>query len=277
MGDAPDRSRIIGRTLPGSFLERITSARRADALRRREGGGLDLAKVAAAAAGPPRDFAGAIARPGLSIVAEVKRASPSAGPIAPGVDAVALARAYEAGGAAALSVLTEPEHFGGSLEDLRDARAAVTIPVLRKDFVCDPLHVWEARAAGADAVLLIVSILQQTELVALADVAETLGMSALVEVHTVEDVDRALRGGARIVGINARDLSTLEVVPGVLKELRPLLPDPVRVVAESGIASRADVEAVLSLDVDAILVGEALVRAPDPAAKLRELRGEEAR
>jgi indole-3-glycerol phosphate synthase len=147
--------------------------------------------------------------------------------------------------------------------------------VLRKDFLCEPLHLWEARAAGADAVLLIVAALQQTELVALLDLAETLGMHALVEAHSADDVERAARAGARIIGLNTRDLSTLSVDPFVVKELRPLVPDSAVVVAESGISTRADVEMCEALRVDAILVGEALMRAPDPAAKLRELLGRE--
>jgi indole-3-glycerol phosphate synthase len=261
--------------LAESFLERVTAARRADAQRRRNHGALDLAKKAAAAAGAPRDFAAALAAPGLSLIGEVKRASPSAGTIAGNADPVALARAYERGGAAAVSVLTEPDHFRGSIDDLRAVRDAVSLPALRKDFLCDALHVWEARAAGADAVLLIVAALEQTELVALLDLSETLGMAALVEAHTADEVDRALRAGARIVGLNTRDLQTLEVDVGVVKELRPLVPASALVVAESGIASRADVEAVESLDVDAVLVGEALMRAPDPAAAVRSLLGKE--
>jgi indole-3-glycerol phosphate synthase len=259
--------------LAASFLTDITAARRADAVRRREAGALELAKRAAVAAGPPRDFQAAIASPGLSVIAEVKRSSPSAGAIAPEASPTSLARAYERGGAAAISVLTEPDHFGGTLDDLREVRASVAVPVLRKDFLSDPLHLWEARAAGADAVLLIVAALGQTELVTLLDLAETLGLSTLVEAHTAADVERAVRAGARIVGINARDLSTLEVDPFVLKELRPLIPDSAVVVAESGISSRADVEMCEALAVDAILVGEALMRAADPVAKIRELKG----
>ncbi|MGZ4143076.1 MAG: indole-3-glycerol phosphate synthase TrpC, partial [Actinomycetota bacterium] len=159
-----------------SFLEEVTAARRADAERRRGEGALEEAQKAAQAARPPRDFRGALAKPGMSLIAEIKRASPSAGPIAPDADPLALARAYQTGGASAISVLTEPDHFRGSLDDLRDVRAAVELPVLRKDFIADPLQVWEARAAGADAVLLIVAALPQDELVALGDLADSLGM-----------------------------------------------------------------------------------------------------
>lgn len=256
-----------------SFLERITAARRADAERRRADGALDLAKTAAEAASPPRDFHGALARPGLSLVAEVKRASPSAGEIAPGADPADLARAYERGGASAVSVLTEPDHFGGSLADLRAVRDAIRLPVLRKDFLCDALHLWEARAAGADAVLLIVAALEQPELVLLLDLAEMLGMAALVEAHAAAEAERAVEAGARIVGINARDLSTLEVDPATIETVRPLVPDGVVVVGESGVSTRADVEAMERAGVDAVLVGEALMRAPDPAAKVAELLG----
>jgi indole-3-glycerol phosphate synthase len=259
----------------GSFLDRIVAERRADAAARREQGALELAKAAAQAAPSARDLAGALASPGVSLVAEVKRASPSAGTIASIVEPAPTARAYEAGGAAAISVLTEPAHFGGSLEDLRSVRDAVDLPVLRKDFLCDPLHLWEARGAGADAVLLIVAAVSQSELVGLLDLAGMLGMTALVEIHEPGEADRALAAGARVVGINARNLATLEVDADAIKRIRPLLPAGVLVVAESGIATRADVEALEFLEVDAILVGEALMRAPDPEAKIRELLGRE--
>lgn len=233
---------------------------------------MESARAAAAVAGPARDLPGALARPGLSLIAEVKRASPSAGTIRD-VDAAAQACAYEAGGATALSVLTEPEHFRGSLNDLRAARDATRIPALRKDFLCSPLHLWEARAAGADAVLLIVAALEQTELVGLMDLAETIGLAVLVEVHTEPELDRALAAGAGVVGINTRNLLTLEVDPGVVKQIRPLAPDGVVVVAESGVKTRADVEALEAIGVDAVLVGEALMRADDPSRKVRELLG----
>jgi indole-3-glycerol phosphate synthase len=251
----------------------VTAARRADAEKRASEGALDMAKQAAAAAGPPRDFAQALSGPGLALIAEIKRASPSAGDIAPDVDPVAQARAYQDGGAAAISVLTEPDHFKGSLEDLRAVREAVAVPVLRKDFICDPLQVWEARAAGADAVLLIVAALTQRELVALADLAETLGMSALVETHDTDEVARAVDGGARILGINTRNLATLEVDPATVEKVRASVPDGVTMVGESGVSSRADVQAMESAGMDAVLVGELLMRARDPAAKVRELLG----
>jgi indole-3-glycerol phosphate synthase len=256
-----------------SFLERVTGARRADAERRREQGALRLAQAAVHAAGPTRDFASALAGPGVSLIAEIKRASPSVGDIAPAARPASLAVAYESGGAAAVSVLTEPDHFRGSLDDLREARSACRLPVLRKDFLCDALHVWEARAAGADAILLIVAALTQTELVTLSDLAADLGMSALVEVHAAAEIERASLAGARIVGINTRDLATLEVDPEVVAKLRPLVPDGVITVGESGVKTRADVEALEAAGVDAVLVGEIVMRAPDPAAKVGELLG----
>lgn len=259
--------------MASSFLERVTASRRADAAARREQGALEVAKRAAEEAGPPRGFAGALRASGMSLIAEIKRASPSAGEIAGGAKPAELARAYEAGGASAISVLTEPDHFKGSLDDLREARAAGGLPVLRKDFICDALQVWEARAAGADAVLLIVAALSQTELVSLSDLAADLGMAALVEVHSAPEIDRAVQAGARIVGINTRDLATLEVDPDVVAKLRPLVPDGTTVVGESGVSTRADVISLESAGVDAVLVGEAIMRAPDPAAKIAELLG----
>ena len=259
--------------MTASFLERITASRRADAARRRSEGALPLTQAAARAAGAPRDFLGALARPGLSIIAEIKRASPSAGDIAPAARPGDLARAYESGGAAAISVLTEPEYFAGSLEDLREARAACSVPVLRKDFICDALQIWEARAADADAVLLIVAALTQTELVALSDLAADLGMAALVEVHSASEVERATLAGARIIGINSRDLATLAVDPEIVAKLRPLIPEGHLVVGESGVSTRRDAETLQAAGVDAVLVGEAVMRAPDPSSKIRELLG----
>jgi len=256
-----------------SFLEQVTAARREDAESRAAGGDLERARAAGAAASPPRDFAGALSKPGLSLIAEIKRASPSAGPINIDVDVAAQARAYERGGASAISVLTEPDHFIGSLVDLRVVHEAVSLPVLRKDFIGHPLQVWEARAAGADAILLIVAALDQRDLVSLFDLAETLGMSALVETHDADEVARAVDAGARIVGINTRNLATLEVDPAVVEKVRASVPDGVTLVGESGVTSRPDVETMLSIGVDAVLIGEALMRASDPEAKVRELLG----
>lgn len=254
-----------------SFLQSVTEERRADAQRRREHGALETARAAAAAAVAGRDFRGALTGPGLALIAEVKRASPSKGPIAPGADAVALAKAFQEGGAAAISVLTEPNYFGGSLEDLRDVRAATGVPVLRKDFICDALHVYEARAAGADAVLLIVAALTQSELVALIDAATVCGMAADVEVHSPEEVSRATDAGAQIVAINARNLATLDVDLATIERVRPMVPPGIVVVAESGIETAADVRRMRDAGVDAVHVGETLMRAADPAARIRTL------
>ena len=220
-----------------------------------------------------RDFAAALAAPGLGVIAEVKRRSPSAGDIAPGLDPVAQARRYEAGGAAAVSVLTEPDHFGGSLDDLRAVRSAVGLPVLRKDFTLHPAHVWEARAAGADAVLLIGAILDDADLETLIAEAATVGLAALVEVHTVAEAKRAVAAGAAVVGVNNRDLATFTVDLATAEELAAELDDvPVRV-AESGISDAAGARRMADAGYHAVLVGEALVRAADPGALLADLRG----
>jgi indole-3-glycerol phosphate synthase len=228
---------------------------------------------------PPRDVHAALLRRRVAsgdaapaVIAEVKRASPSAGPIAdrdPGEQAAS----YEAGGASVVSVLTEPRHFSGSIADLRAARRRVSLPVLRKDFLVHPSQVIESRAEGADAVLLIAACLPGRELPAMLAVAADLGLACLVEAFSDEDLDRVLEAGAEIVGVNARDLETLEVdAPGALRRLRRV-PDDRIAVLESGIAGRSDVRAALEAGASAVLVGEALMRAPDPAAKLRELLG----
>jgi indole-3-glycerol phosphate synthase len=221
---------------------------------------------------PARDFLGALSEPGLSVIAELKRASPSRGLIDPDLNPAKLAREYEGGGAAALSVLTEPRHFLGSLDDLRRARAAVDVPVLRKDFLLDPVQVWEARAAGADAVLLIVAALDDETLADLLTETRLTGMEAMVEVHTAPEVERARSTGAQIIGVNNRDLGTFEVDLVTCETLAPLLGSEVVAVAESGIWTAADARRVRTAGYDAILVGESLVRADDPGALLADLR-----
>jgi len=221
---------------------------------------------------PPIDLEAALRAPGIGVVAEVKRASPSAGAIAE-ADPGELAARYERGGAAAVSVLTEPRHFGGSLADLRAARRTTTLPILRKDFIVHPAQILEARAAGADAVLLIAAALEESEVRGLLSVAGDLGLSALVEAHDRRDLVKALDAGARIVGLNARDLETMEVDPdGVLALLGEVPPGPVRVL-ESGISTREQVRRAERAGADAVLVGEALMRSADPEATLRELAG----
>jgi indole-3-glycerol phosphate synthase len=222
---------------------------------------------------PPRDFAGAVrGATSPAVIAEVKRASPSAGALRD-AEPGAQARAYEAAGAAAISVLTEPRHFDGSLLDLQAARRAVGLPVLRKDFLVHPAQVIEARAAGADAVLLIGSAVSELELKALLASAADLGMAALVEAYGEEDVDRALATDAELIGINARDLETLEVDLDRALSLLARVPADRLAVAESGISTREQVERATAAGARAVLVGEALMRAADPEAKLRELRG----
>ena len=207
------------------------------------------------------------------MIAEVKRRSPSKGDLAGIPDPAALATAYERGGAAAISVLTEERRFGGSLADLHAVRAAVSVPVLRKDFVVEPYQLLEARAAGADLVLLIVAALPGDALVHLYDLTRELGLTALVEVHDEPETDRAVDLGARLVGVNARNLKTLEVDPATFAKLAPLLPADVVKVAESGITGADDVRRHVGEGADVVLVGEALVRDGDPEAAVRALTG----
>jgi len=227
-----------------------------------------------ALAPPVRDFRAALAaRPGPACIAEFKRRSPSRGWINRNADPAVVASAYQAAGAAAISVLTDAPFFGGSLDDLRRARAAVDIPVLRKDFVVDPYQVAEARAAGADALLLIVSALRQDELVGLLAEVRRLGMQALVETHDRAEVERALAADARVIGVNHRDLRTFEMDMTLAATMRPLVPSDRLLVAESGIRTVDDAKRMQAAGVDAILVGEALMREPDPGAGLRRLLG----
>lgn len=221
----------------------------------------------AEAAGAPRPFANALRRGDtVSLIAEIKRRSPSAGWIRPDLSVAEIAGQYAAAGAAAVSVLTDIEYFGGALSDLRVARRDIEVPTLRKDFLLDPLQLWEARVAGADAVLLIVRILDDEQLRDLSALAAELGMGVLVEVHTADELERALQADAQVIGVNNRDLSTfvtdLEVVIGLADRVPP---DRV-LVAESGIRSAEDVDRLGEAGVDAILVGESLMRSPDVAA-----------
>jgi indole-3-glycerol phosphate synthase len=234
----------------------------------------DLAslRARAMAAPPARDFIQALrACPHVSIIAEIKKASPSAGKIKEEVQPERLARAYQAGGAAALSVLTDGPFFGGSLGDLVEARMAVGLPVLRKDFILEPIQLYESRIHGADAVLLIAAALEQHDLQALYQKALTLGMTPLVEVHNEEELERVLEMQPSIVGINNRDLSSLKVSLETCLRLRPRVPPEVMVVAESGIEDPADVQRLLGIGVDAFLIGTALMRSSNPTALLRRL------
>ena len=223
-------------------------------------------------AAPTRDFAAALGgHDRVRVIAEVKRRSPGAGPIRPGLDPAALARTYETHGAAALSVLTDRDYFGGTLDDLQAARGAVTLPALRKDFTLHPIQIDEARAAGADAILLIVRILDDADLQHLHGYARELGLAALVEVHGAEELDRALACGAEVVGINNRDLSTFRTDLAVTEGLLNRLPADAVVVSESGIREGADTVRLGRAGVDAVLVGESILRAPDPGEKVAEL------
>lgn len=255
------------------FLARAVADARASSERRAAALPLGELRARAAAAPAARGLRAALARPGVAVVAEVKRRSPSKGDIRADLDPAALARAYERGGAAAVSVLTEPVHFAGSPEDLMAVRAAVDLPVLRKDFVTTPYQVWEARAWGADAVLLIVAALGPALLGDLLGASREAGLDALVEVHTREEAAVAGSAGAALVGVNARDLATLEVDLGRFARIRDALPAGATVVAESGISTRAQVEAAAAAGADAVLVGESLVRSDDPRELLAGLLG----
>jgi indole-3-glycerol phosphate synthase len=216
----------------------------------------------------------ALAQPGLALIAEFKRASPSAGPIRPEADVAAVARAYEAGGAAAISVLTERHHFQGSLDDLRAAAGACALPLLRKDFIVDTYQLHEARAAGASAILLIVAALEQRLLRELHDAARELSLDALVEVHDAAELELAAAIGAQLIGVNNRDLRDFSVDPERTFALLDGMPDGAVVVSESGITQIADLRRLRSAGVDAALIGERLMRDGDPAAALREMRAE---
>lgn len=254
-----------------SYLDDLVSSARARVAAARDANdSTDLSRRVVAAP-DVRPFGAALLHEPLSIIAEIKRASPSAGDIAPQLDATTTAAAYARGGAAAISVLTEPERFKGSVADISSARTA-GLPVLRKDFVIDEYQVHEARAAGADAILLIVRIVG-SELKRLYQAAADLGMDCLVEVYDERDVERAVDIGASVVGVNHRDLETFEVDPERTMKLAPLLPEGVTLVGLSGVKTRSDVEKLQEAGADAVLVGETLARATDPEATLRELRG----
>ncbi|HEX7278450.1 MAG TPA: indole-3-glycerol phosphate synthase TrpC [Solirubrobacterales bacterium] len=221
-----------------------------------------------------RPFNEALVRPGLSLIAEFKRRSPSAGALAPAsIEIAAQVSAYERGGAAALSVLTDEPHFGGSLADLRAARAACELPIIRKDFIVDSYQLYEAAVNGADAVLLIVAALGDENLRALHQEARSIDLDCLVEVHDAEEMERALEAGAEVIGINNRNLDDMSVDIGTTFELMPDVPAGKAVVAESGISGRGELEELDRVGVDAVLIGGALMTASDPEAKVRELTG----
>lgn len=220
-----------------------------------------------------RPFSEALIAEGISLIAEMKRSSPSKGAIRPDASVTEIVTAYQDAGASAVSVLTEPKWFGGSLDDLVEARAAVHLPIIRKDFIIDPYQLIEARVAGADAALLIVAALGRERLEELMHAAQDLGLDCLVEVHDEEEVETAVDAGAEIIGINNRDLHSLEVDLGTTFRLLSDVPAGTVVVAESGISTREDVRDLEDAGVDAILVGEALMRVPDPRDGVRALLG----
>jgi indole-3-glycerol phosphate synthase len=259
------------RSLPGILAEIVRTKREELAALAPHVHGLE---AAAASAGAARGFADALARPGtVSLIAECKRRSPGAGPIRPGLDPAGLTSGYEHAGASALSVLTDATYFGGSLDDLSAVRAATSIPVLRKDFTLDRLHLLEARAAGADAVLLIVRILDDVALERLHRDAIALGLDVLVEVHDATELERALRIDARVIGINNRDLSNFTTDLATTEQLLASVPPDVIIVSESGIRSRADVRRLGEAGVEAILVGESILVADEPSKAAAELVG----
>ncbi len=254
-----------------SVLDDILDGVRADLAARQQATPLERLKEKATRAPSPRDVMAAFAGPEVSVIAEVKRASPSKGALAAIADPAALAVDYEAGGAAIISVLTEQRKFGGSVADLAAVRDAVAVPVLRKDFIVSSYQLWEARAYGADLVLLIVAALEQNALVSLAERALSIGLVPLVEVHTADELDRAIDAGATVLGINARNLATLEVDRTVFARLAPRVPAGVIKVAESGVRGPHDLLAYAASGADAVLVGESLVTGKDPKTAVADL------
>ena len=263
----------------GTILDRILERTRADAEARKAVRRQEELQQVALEREPALSLARALRAPGISVIAEIKRASPSRGTFPVEIDPARIAAEYVAGGSTAISVLTDEPFFQGSLVDLESAAAVAHqprngVPVLRKDFIVDPYQIVEARAHGADAVLLIVAALDDAALLDLRNVARHLGMDALVEVHDETEMARAVAAGAEIVGINNRDLKTFHVDLAVTERLAPLAPEEAVVVAESGIFGPAEMERVARAGADAVLVGEGLITQPDRAAAVRVLRGD---
>ena len=257
-----------------NVLDRIVDATRQDVGRRqREVPREALERQVAARGSDGRPFSEAVTRPGLSLIAEYKRRSPSAGPLRSDASVTEMVQAFERGGAAALSVLTEPRHFEGSLDDLREARSASVLPILRKDFTVDPYQLYESAAAGADAILLIVAALERPELARLYDDALALDLDVLVEVHDERELEYALEVDAAVIGINNRDLTDFSVKVDRTFELLSDVPAGKAVVSESGFSTREQLDELERVGVDAVLVGEVLMRADDPEAACRALVG----
>ncbi len=254
-----------------SVLDDILVDVRADLAERQERVGLDELKAMAEGRPDCRNPLPALRGDNVAVIAEVKRSSPSKGALAAIADPASLAADYEAGGAAVISVLTERSRFGGSLDDLVAVRRAVDVPVLRKDFIVSSYQLWEARVHGADMALLIVAALDQNALVSLVERARSLGLTPLVECHTVDEVSRAVDAGADVIGVNARDLRTLEVDRAVFAKVAPHIPDHVVRIAESGVRGPHDVIEYARAGADAVLVGESLVTGGDPRSAVADL------
>lgn len=265
---------LAGVYFVATILDRIIAAKRQEIEQTRARASLPDLERRAAAAGSPRDFRAALERgPGVQVIAEVKKASPSAGVMKADFDPSAVARNYEKHGAACISVLTDGPFFQGSLADLEAVRAAINLPILRKDFILDRVQLLEARAVGADAVLLIAEVLDDETLSRLVREASELKLQALVELYDHENLPRVLDAGARLIGVNNRDLRTFETRLEHTLDLAEKMPADVCLVSESGVRTRADVERLQAASVRAVLVGETLMRSADAGAKLRELRG----
>lgn len=254
-----------------TVLDEIVQGAREDLKVRQAEVSLEELKELAAERDPALDLPSILRGEGVTVIAEVKRKSPSKGELAEIPDPAELAQAYEAGGASCISVLTEQRRFGGCLDDLKQVRGSVDIPVLRKDFIVTSYQLWEARAAGADLALLIVAALNDEELVSLIERAESIGIHVLVEVHDEEELQRAIDANAKIIGVNARNLKTLEVDRDVFSRLAPLVPQEVVLVAESGVRGPRDLVEYASYGADAVLVGEALVTGDDPRQACHDL------
>ncbi|MBT8224221.1 MAG: indole-3-glycerol phosphate synthase TrpC [Dactylosporangium sp.] len=267
----PSETATTGATSTGQVLDEILAGVREDVEARQRRVPLEDIRACAKATPPPLDGYAALRTAGVGVIAEVKRSSPSRGQLADIPDPADLAEQYAAGGARCISVLTESRWFGGSLDDLAAVRAAVDVPLLRKDFVVSSYQVHEARACGADLVLLIVAALDQNALCGLLDRVESLGMTALVEVHAEEEADRALEAGAKVIGVNARNLRTLEVDRSVFERIAPGLPNNVVKIAESGVRGPHDLIRYASAGADAVLVGEGLVTKKSPRDAVAEL------
>ena len=253
------------------MLDRIIAQKRQEIEQRKKIATMTYLQERIARQKPPLDIALTLKGDHIRLIAEVKQASPSRGMLRPNLNPVELAQTYAEGGAAAISVLTEANYFMGSIEHLAAIREVVGLPLLRKDFIFDPYQVYESRAYGADALLLIAAVLNQEQLKELVSLSHSLGLRCLVEVHNTDEVERAVLSGAEIIGINNRDLNTFTVDITTTRRLRPLIPQERIVISESGIKSKRDIEKLGKWGVDAVLVGEALVTAGDVWAKMKEL------